>query len=279
MRSTAPGPVPAASGPPAPTGAPVRPCPIDTASFANNGAPTSVTISNNAAINTIDFAAAAPAYSFTVQNSATFTVNSTSNSSSFMPDFSVSSGATLAIGNGGSVEIGSLAGGGALQLGTSDPNTILVIAGSTSTTYSGVISGPGSIELDDAASLRLTGTGSVIGGDLDLCLCSTGSLTIDGGSLTVNGFAQGVTVEGGTLSVINGGTLQVGPTSGIFGDLLVASNMTISGPGSTVTVAAGGFTGVGIFGPGALTISNGGVLNSQGGAEVDSFFGTRDGGR
>ena len=113
----------------------------------------------------------------------------------------------------------------------------------------------------------------MIGGDLDLCLCSTGSLTIDGGSLTVNGFAQGVTVEGGTLNVINGGTLQVGPTSGTFADLLVASNMTISGPGSTVTVAAGGFTGVGVFGPGALTISNGGVLNSQGGAEVDSFFG------
>src|SRR6185369_6405556 len=108
------------------------------------------------------------------------------------------------------------------QLSTSDPNTILFVAGSTSTTYSGVISGPGSIELDDAASLRLTATGSVIGGDLDLCLCSTGSLT-------VNGFAQGVAVEGGTLSVINGGTLQVGPTSGFFGDLLVASNMVISG--------------------------------------------------
>ena len=178
------------------------------------GVPTSVTISNNAAINTIDFAAAAPAYSFTVQNNATFTVNSTTNTSSFMPDFSVSSGATLAIGNVGPVEIGSLAGGGALQLGSSLLAALLVIAGSTSTTYSAVISGPGSIELDDAASLRLTGSGSVIGGDLDLCLCSTGSLTIDGGSLTVNGFAQGVTVEGGTLSVINGGTLQVGPTSG-----------------------------------------------------------------
>ena len=93
--------------------------PDNTASFTNNGAPPSVTISNNAAINTIEFTAAAPAYSFTVQNSATFTVNSTSNSSSFMPDFSVSSGATLAIGNVGPVEIGSLAGGGALQLGVS----------------------------------------------------------------------------------------------------------------------------------------------------------------
>src|SRR5262245_66234914 len=43
--------------------------------------------------------------------------------------------------------------------------------------------------------------------------------------------------------------------------------MIIDGAGSTVTGA--GATGVGIFGPGTLTISNGGVLNSQIGAEID----------
>src|SRR5262249_61590338 len=47
-------------------------------------------------------------------------------------------------------------------------------------------------------------------------------------------------------------------------------NMIIDGAGSTVTVA--GLTGIGIFGPGALTISNGGVLNSQIGAEIDSIL-------
>jgi hypothetical protein len=145
--------------------------PDGTATFGNTG-PTSVTISSTSSINTIAFDPAAPAYSFTVQSGGiiptTFTVNSSSSTSSF----NVSSGATLAIGNGGMVEIGSLAGAGALQLGASDTNTILFIAGSTSTTFSGVISGPGSIELDDAASLRLTGTDSVIQGDLDLCLCS-----------------------------------------------------------------------------------------------------------
>ena len=82
---------------------------------------------------------------------------------------------------------------------------------------------------------------------------------------------MGVAVFGGTLAVINGGTLQVGP--GGQPDLLVAGNMIVSGAGSAVTVA--GFTGVGVFGPGVLTISNGGVLNSQGGAEIDAFpFGT-----
>ena len=118
----------AASGPPAPTGAqsPRTLCPTTWRRSPTTAAPTSVTISNSTSINTIAFDAAAPAYSFTVQNGATFTIN---NSSSSTSNFSVSSGATLAIGNGGSVEIGSLAGAGALQLGASDPNTILFIIG------------------------------------------------------------------------------------------------------------------------------------------------------
>src|SRR5205807_5964883 len=100
---------------------------------------------------------------------------------------------------------------------------------------------------------------------LTLCGCASGGLTIDGGSLAVNGSSMGVAVFGGTLSVINGGTLQVGL------DFLDASNTIISGTGSTVTVNR--FTGVGIFGPGSLTIASGGVLNSQLGAEIDAGFG------
>jgi autotransporter-associated beta strand protein/T5SS/PEP-CTERM-associated repeat protein len=256
--------------------------PDNTATFTGNGAPTSVTISSNASINTIDFDASAPAYSFLVQNGATFTINNAiNNSSSFAPAFSVNGGATLALGNGVFAAIGSLAdgpaGGGSVQIGTSNPNTTLSIAGNSSTTFSGSFAGAGSLELDNGATLTLTGASNgrnigTIGGDLTLCNCSTGGLTIDGGALTVNGLSMGVTVFGGTLSVINGGTLQIGPESGSNNaDLLVASDMLVSGAGSSVTVS--GFTGIGVFGPGMLTISNGGVLNSQSGAEIDSFFG------
>ncbi len=188
----------------------------------------------------------------------------------------VNLGATLAVTDGVAAQIGSLAdgvsGGGGVQIGASDPTTLLTIAGNSSTTFSGTFSGPGSLELD-SGSLTLTGASNggnigTIGGDLSLCNCDDGGLTISGGSLVVNGFAMGVTVTGGTLAVINGGTLQVGNPPATH-DLLVASNMILSGAGSTVTVS--GFTGVGIFGPGSLTISNGGVLNSQGGAEIDTF--------
>jgi len=150
--------------------------PDNTATFTGNGAPTSVTISNSTSINTIDFDASASAYSFLVQNGATFTINNAiNNSSSFAPAFSVNTGATLALGNDVFAEIGSLAdgpaGGGTVRLGTSSPNTLLSIAGNNSTTFSGSFAGTGSLELDNGATLTLTGASNgrnigTIGGDL-----------------------------------------------------------------------------------------------------------------
>ena len=126
--------------------------PDGTATFTNNAAPTSVTISNTTSINTIEFDAVAPAYSFTVQNGATFTIN---NSSSSTSNFSVSSGATLAIGNGGSVEIGSLAGGGACAARRVRSQHHPVHRGKHQHHVLGRHQGAGSIELDDAASLTV----------------------------------------------------------------------------------------------------------------------------
>jgi T5SS/PEP-CTERM-associated repeat protein len=139
----------------------------------------------------------------------------------------------------------------------------------TNVTLSGTISGPGSLLVEGAGTLTLTGN---IGGDLDIgsCGCSVTTVKLVGGSLAVDGIGTGLTVEGGRLEVTNGGTLQVGITPTPSGSLLVAGDMLIDGPGSTVTVA--GLTGVGIFGLGSLTISNGGVLNSQIGAEIDAFL-------
>jgi hypothetical protein len=67
-------------------------------------------------------------------------------------------GATLQIGDGVSAQIGSLAdgtsGGGTVQIGASDPTTLLTIAGNSSTTFSGAFSGPAAISARSAAISR-----------------------------------------------------------------------------------------------------------------------------
>ena len=79
---------------------------------------TSVTISGPGptSINTMEFTAAAPAYSFTVQTGAVFTITGgIINNSSFAPAFTVNAGSALTVGDGAFVEIGSLAGGGTVH--------------------------------------------------------------------------------------------------------------------------------------------------------------------
>jgi autotransporter-associated beta strand protein/T5SS/PEP-CTERM-associated repeat protein len=320
--------------------------PDDIATFTNNGAPTSV-ISNSTSINTIQFTAAAPAYSFTINPFTIFSINGAgiANSSAFAPSFtndaglmffnsgtaanaaitnnggisflgsssagnstiinsgsgslisfsdtSTANNATITTNGGaltqftsnsdggnarfitnaggivdfsgssgplgdGNISAGSIEGAGTYKLGT---NRLIVGSNNLSTTVSGSIqdSGNGSFTKTGAGTLTLTGTLN-IGGDLSLCNCQTGALIISGGSATVGSFVE---VDGGTLAVTNGGTLQTV-------DVLVAGNMTVSGAGSTVT--ATGVTAVGFFAPGSITIANGAVFNSQGGAEIDTLL-------
>ncbi|MBV9630392.1 MAG: autotransporter domain-containing protein [Xanthobacteraceae bacterium] len=184
----------------------------------------------------------------------------------------VNSGATLSIADTVQTTIGSLAGAGSVVIGPSAHDTVLEVGGiGASTTFSGAITGAGSLFIQGSGTLALTGTGNNIGGDLNIsaCGCSVAKLRLVGGSMVVG---RATTVEDGVLAVSNGGTL----TTKLLG---VAGGMTIDGPGSTVTVTntlptAPSSTSIGLFGPGNLTISNGGVLNSLGTAEIDLLFGT-----
>ena len=161
----------------------------------------------------------------------------------------VNTGATLTIADTVQADIGSLAGGGSVKIGTADATTTLFIglANPATTTFSGAITGPGSLELD-GGQLTLTGAGNNIGGNLDLCACDIGGITIKGGSFVVGG---ATTVEGGTLAVSNGGTLSTD-------SLAVGTNMSVNGAGSTVTVTTDTVVSLG----GTLTISGAGKLNS-----------------
>ncbi len=252
--------------------------PTNTARFGPSTI-TSVAINTDTSINTMRFNAAAPTYTFAI-GGGTFTIkNGIVNNSSFLPNFTVDTSGRLAFR--ASATIGSLAdgtsGGGRIRI--RGVNTTLFIAGDTPTTFSGRFGGTGSLELENAAALTLTGAsngGNIgrIGGDLTLCNCVTGGLTIDGGSLRVKGFTS---IFGGTLAVTNGGVLK--SRSGAEIDTfpgLTAPMTIVTGPGSTWNVD--GFFGlaVGGFGPGALTIANGGVVNVLSGITTigDQFDGS-----
>src|SRR5258707_12208444 len=69
--------------------------PDNTATFTNNGAPTSVTLSNDASINTLQFTAAAPAYTFSTSNFVNFVITGgIVNGSSFAPTITNTQDAT-----------------------------------------------------------------------------------------------------------------------------------------------------------------------------------------
>src|SRR5690349_15844604 len=74
--------------------------PDNNAIFINNGAPTSVSISNDASINTLTFGSNAPGYSFAIGNGANLTLGNVDNTSAFNPAFQVSAGGTFTIGDG-----------------------------------------------------------------------------------------------------------------------------------------------------------------------------------
>ena len=117
----------------------------------------------------------------------------------------------------------------------------------------------GSFTKTGAGTLTLTGTLN-IQGDLSLCNCQTGGLVISGGSATVGSFVE---VDGGTLAVTNGGTLQ---TVANFTDALTLT-AAISGAGSLTKAGSGTLilTGISTY-TGGTTITGGTLQLGDGGA-------------
>ena len=113
---------------------------------------------------------------------------------------------------------GGLTGSGNLDLGS---NAITIGGNGASTTYSGVISGTGSVTKTGTGTLRLTGTNAYTGGTTIVAgtlalgannvLPDTGTVTVSGGTLDLAGYADSVgavTLAGGTIL---GGALLGGP--------------------------------------------------------------------
>src|SRR5262249_12012506 len=233
-------------------------------SFLGSSSAGSSTIINSGSGSLISFSDTSTAGSATITTNGGALTQFTSNTNGGNARFIANAGGTVDFSgtsgplSNGRITAGSIEGAGTYSIGS---NELTVGSNDLSTTLSGSIQDGGARgSLVDEGSGQLTLTGSSnIGGTLTVVSgFGSGGLTISGGSFTVGSFVE---IDGGTLAVTNGGTLQTT-------DILVAGNMIVTGAGSTVT--ASGVTVVGFFGPGSLTIANGAVFNSQGGSEIDT---------
>lgn len=147
-------------------------------------------------------------------------------------DVVIASGATFEVNsNGGGLValVGSVSGVGNIEIASGDMLATGYNGGTH--TLSGRISGAGSFSLREAGTLILTGTGSSIGGDLEICACASGQLIIRGGSFSASGLLD---MSGGNLTVDGaGGALSV---AGIIGQTSTLVTLTVSG-GATLTSA------------------------------------------
>src|SRR5262249_35688809 len=166
-------------------------------------------------------------------NNATITTNGgaltqfTSNSNGGNARFITNAGGTVDFSgtsgplSNGRITAGSIEGAGTYSIGS---NELTVGSNDLSTTLSGSIQdggAGGSLVKEGSGTLTLTGS-SNIGGTLTVCSgCGSGGLTISGGSFTVGSFVE---IDGGTLAVTNGGTLQTT-------DILVAGQLNLNRPG------------------------------------------------
>ncbi len=145
---------------------------------------------------------------------------------------------TLSIGAGGAT--GSV-------VGNIANNAALVFNRSNDITYSGVLSGGGSVDKQGAGTLTLSGTSTLTGtttvsaGTLSLTGTLPGAIDVKSGATLLGsstGIAGGVTIEsGGTLSAASGTYFQMGGLS--FG-ATSAFAVAVGAPSTTAAVYADG---------------------------------------
>jgi autotransporter-associated beta strand protein len=250
--------------------------PDGTATFTNNAAPTSVTISSTASIGTIQFTAAAPAYSFAV-NLALFEINGSGivNNSAFTPSFTNSGAMTFvnASSAGNSVILNNT-GGFTLSFtdsATAGNATITTNPFSLTQFSSNATGGNARLIANSLGVVDFSGTSGPAGNNQ----VTAGSIE-GAGSYRLGG--NQITVGSNNLSTAVSGTIEDGGTFGGSGASLVkvgTGTLTLSGintysggttiNGGTLAVSAdnnlGAAAGGLAFGGGTLQFNAGFTTN------------------
>jgi autotransporter-associated beta strand protein len=238
-----------------------------TGAFQQNGTGTTIFTANNT------YRGATTVSAGTLQAGAanTFAPNSA---------FTVASGAALNLASFNQ-SIGSLAGAGSVTLGSA---TLTTGNDNTSTTFSGTISGAGSLTKIGTGVLTLSGVNTYSGGTtLAGALSLANNQALGSGALTTTGsvvdYANGVTIANPIiinsnttqLQVLTGTATQAGVISELngprplekigAGNLVLTATNTYSGP---TTVSAGTLTVNGSIASSAVTVAAGAMLTGIG---------------
>jgi len=250
--------------------------PNNTATFTNNGAPTSVLISADRSINTMVFTAGAPAYTF-IPIFSNFTiagtgiVNNSSNAPNFFITFasqlaftnnSTAGNAAITTGFGGSALFSdnSTAGNAAITnnfllrftgTSTADNATITTTSGGY-TSFSGFSTGGNATFITQAGGIfdmsGLTATGMTAGSIEGQGTYFLGSATLTVGGNNLSTEVSGVIQDGGVFGGVGGSLVKVGT-----GTLTLSGGNTYTG---TTTVNAGALIVNGSIASSSLTTVN-----------------------
>jgi autotransporter-associated beta strand protein len=184
---------------------------------------------------------------------------------------------TLALGSFSSLTLGGLTGSGNIPLvnGAGEALALTVGANGASTTFSGALSGAGSLRKTGAGILTLTGTNSYSGGttiaggriEFDaLARFGSGSVTLDGGGLRwttgtstdVSSVLAPLGAGGGTFDTNGNSFTHAAALSGTGG-------FTKTGEGTLTLTATNTYTGTTTISAGTLRLGNGGTTGSVAG--------------
>jgi outer membrane autotransporter protein len=259
--------------------------PSNTATFAG-ASPTSVVVPAVTTINTIEFTAAAPAYSFTIQNELEIFGSGIINGSANAPSFSTNTGASLFFFNSSTAANAVLTNNGTLAFfdsstagtATITTNGLMQFLNTSSADHATItINGGGSLgfrNTSTAATATIVNNGAI--DFLDSSTAGNAVVTTNSGATTFfqasasGGQAQFITNAGGTFDIsgLTDGGMTAGSIAGAGNYVLGTNTLTVGG-NDLSTEVSGVISGSGgslvKVGTGTLTLAG---ANTYGGATI-----------
>src|SRR6516164_1241178 len=253
--------------------------PDNTATFTNNAAPTSVTISDDASINTIQFTAGAPAFNFTTSGTGiTFNVNGTGivNNSAFAPTFtnndnlnfnsaSSAGNAVIVNNNGGVLSFNNTSTAGNATITTNNGAVTQFNDNSTGGNAQFITNAGGIVDFSGTSGPA--GDGNISAGSI----AGAGSYYLGSNLLTVGGNNLSTTVSGvisdcgdsgshcGDSGATGGGLIKIGTGTLALSGLNTYTGPTAVNAGTLQAGAVNAFSSASAF-----TVASGATLDLAG---------------